>query len=167
MTSPWYICSFELLLPTFIQQYILENLMSRFNVELMVIPHLGDWKKTLITFVFGTFVRKIIGKQKIIGKLFCYAYNDIAVTHGSSNISFIIECATHQIGYLTMQYKCSHDSVKHLKMELLWKYYWLKHWSFLLHKVPFCMLDSFLNQTSYWYYYQNSFLNDILLGWIE
>ena len=98
----------------------------------MVIPHLGDWKKTLITFVFGTFVRKIIGKQKIIGKLFCYAYNDIAVTHGSSNISFIIECATHQIGYLTMQYKCSHDSVKHLKMELLWKYYWLKHWSFLL-----------------------------------
>ena len=60
----------------------------------MVIPHLGDWKKTFITFVFGPFVRKIIGKQKIIGKSFCCAYLDMTVPHGNSNISFIIECTT-------------------------------------------------------------------------
>ena len=52
------------------------------------------FKRTYITFVFGPFVKKIKGKQKIIGKSFCYAYNNMAVTHGSSNISFIIECST-------------------------------------------------------------------------
>ena len=68
----------------------------------MVIPHLADWTKILIALVFGSFVRKIIREQNIIGKSFCYAYSDMTVTHGNSNIYFIIECTTYQIEYSTM-----------------------------------------------------------------